>query len=95
MGNAAPDHPHGDEMENLSITPSIEKIDNEFVASHWGSGKTMDDAIKDLSRSMVESLEVLESDADNLGPLMEKHLRLLKLYVHTTSTEQCARLEMK
>ena len=83
-----------DEMMNLSITPRIEKTENGFEASHeptldWGSGKTVDDAIKDLSNSMVGSLEILESNADHLGPLMEKHLGLLRLYVHTTSTEPC------
>jgi len=79
---------------NLSITPEIEKDEDGFTAWHeptldWGRGETKEEAISDLLLSMTESLEILEVESGNLGPLMEKHLHLLKLYVHTTSTNPC------
>lgn len=74
---------------NLSITPHLEVSGSGFIASwsvteDWGYGETEKEAVKDLVLTMVESLDLLENE--NLGPLMNEKLELLRWYVHTTST---------
>lgn len=76
---------------NLSITPHLEKSGSGFIASwpvteDWGYGKTEEKAVEDLVLVMVGSLDLLENE--KLGPLMKKQFEFLKLYVHTTSTDQ-------